>query len=117
VLAVDTNVLYAADADSQFRTACRNWLERQRARPGAWYQLVDPSAHDKPRAAIRRPARGEAWNFVAALLASPGLAVLVPTERLADIAEALTWSRKLGGTSAPSAQFCHDISGWLWALL
>jgi predicted nucleic acid-binding protein len=42
VLAVDTNVLYAADADSQFHTACRDWLERQRARPGAWYQLGDP---------------------------------------------------------------------------
>jgi len=37
VLAVDTNVLvYAADADSQFHTACRDWLERQRARPDAW---------------------------------------------------------------------------------
>ncbi len=38
MLAVDTNVLvYAADADSQFHTACRDWLERQRARPDAWY--------------------------------------------------------------------------------
>ena len=28
MLAVDTNVLvYAADADSQFHTACRDWLE------------------------------------------------------------------------------------------
>jgi Protein of unknown function (DUF433) len=25
--------------------------------------------------------------------------------------------RKLGGPSAPSVQFCHDISGWLRALL
>ena len=33
MLAVDTNVLvYAADADSQFHTACRDWPERQRAR-------------------------------------------------------------------------------------
>jgi predicted nucleic acid-binding protein len=39
VLAVDTNVLvYAADADSQFHTACRDWLERQRA--GATGRLV-----------------------------------------------------------------------------
>ena len=38
MLAVDTNVLvYAADADSQFHTACRDWLERQRARADAWY--------------------------------------------------------------------------------
>jgi predicted nucleic acid-binding protein len=36
VLAVDTNVLvYAADADSQFHNACRDWLERQRARADA----------------------------------------------------------------------------------
>jgi hypothetical protein len=38
VLAVDTNVLVcAADADSQFHGPCRDWLERQRARPDAWY--------------------------------------------------------------------------------
>ena len=35
---VDTNVLiYAADADSQFHAPCRDWLERQRVRPDAWY--------------------------------------------------------------------------------
>jgi predicted nucleic acid-binding protein len=38
VLGVDTNVLiYAADADSQFHAPCRDWLERQRVRPDAWY--------------------------------------------------------------------------------
>ena len=38
VLAVDTNVLvYAADANSPFHAPCRAWLERQRARPDAWY--------------------------------------------------------------------------------
>jgi len=38
VLVVDTNVLvYAADADSQFHIGCRDWLERQRPRPDAWY--------------------------------------------------------------------------------
>jgi predicted nucleic acid-binding protein len=38
VLAVDTNVLvYAADIDSQFHAPCRDWLDRQRARPDAWY--------------------------------------------------------------------------------
>lgn len=40
MLAVDTNVLiYAADADSQFHAPCRDWLERQRVRPDAWYTL------------------------------------------------------------------------------
>ena len=38
MLVVDTNVLvYAADADSPFHGACRDWLERQRGRPDAWY--------------------------------------------------------------------------------
>ena len=38
VLVVDTNMLvYAADKDSPFHAACRNWLDRQRRRPDAWY--------------------------------------------------------------------------------
>jgi predicted nucleic acid-binding protein len=37
---------------------------------------------------MRRPwSAPAAWNFVTALLASPGLAVLVPTERHAAVAE------------------------------
>ena len=38
MIVVDTNVLvYAADADSPFHAACREWLERQRGRADAWY--------------------------------------------------------------------------------
>jgi uncharacterized protein len=93
VLAVDTNVLvYAADADSEFHTPCRDWLERQRARPDAWYttwailyEFLRVTTH--PRV-MRRPwSARAAWQFVTALLASPGLAVLVPTQRHADVAE------------------------------
>jgi predicted nucleic acid-binding protein len=93
VLTVDTNVLvYAADVDSQFHAPCRNWLERQRTRPDAWYttwgilyEFLRVTTH--PRV-MRRPwTAPAAWKFVAALLASPGLAVLVPTERHADVAE------------------------------
>jgi uncharacterized protein len=82
VLAVDTNVLVcAADADSQFHTAGRDWLERQRARPDAWYttwailyEFLRVTTHAR---VMRRPwSVSAAWNFVAALLASPGLAVL-----------------------------------------
>jgi toxin-antitoxin system PIN domain toxin len=92
VLAVDTNVLvYAADADSQFHAPCREWLERQRARPDAWYttwailyEFLRVTTH--PRV-MRRPWRApSAWEFVRALLDSPGLAVLVPTQRHADVA-------------------------------
>ena len=92
MLAVDTNVLvYAADADSQFHDRCRGWLEGQRSRPDAWYttwgilyEFLRVTTH--PRV-MRRPWNASsAWEFVAALLASPGLAVLIPTHRHADVA-------------------------------
>jgi hypothetical protein len=91
VLVVDTNVLvYAADADSPFHAACRDWLERQRGRADAWYttwailyEFLRVTTH--PRV-MRRPWTAQAaWDFIAALLASPGLAVLVPTQRHAEI--------------------------------
>lgn len=93
MLAVDTNVLvYAADADSQFHRPCRDWLERQRARPDAWYitwsiiyEFLRVTTH--PRV-MRRPwSAPAAWEFVSALLASPGLGILVPTQRHADVAQ------------------------------
>jgi uncharacterized protein len=92
VLVVDTNVLvYAADADSQFHPSCREWLEHQRSRPDAWYtswpilyEFLRVATH--PRV-MRRPwSARAAWAFVTALLASPGLAVLVATQRHADVA-------------------------------
>jgi uncharacterized protein len=93
VIAVDTNVLvYAADADSQFHSACRSWLDRQRARPDAWYttwpilyEFLRVATH--PRV-MRRPwSAPAAWEFVTALLASPGLGILVATQRHAAVAE------------------------------
>ncbi len=95
MLVVDTNVLvYAADTDSQFYARCRDWLERQRARPDAWYttwgilyEFLRVTTH--PRV-MRRPWNAKAaWQFVTALLASPGFAVLVPTHRHADVTSEL----------------------------
>jgi toxin-antitoxin system PIN domain toxin len=92
VLAVDTNVLvYAADADSQFHRPCRDWLERQLMRPDAWYttwaivyEFLRVTTH--PRV-LRRPwTTPAAWQFVTMLLTSPGLGVLVATDRHADVA-------------------------------
>jgi toxin-antitoxin system PIN domain toxin len=92
VVAVDTNVLvYAADADSPFHAACREWLENRRARADAWYttwaivyEFLRVTTH--PRV-MRRPwSVPAAWQFIAALLASPGLGVLVPTQRHAEVA-------------------------------
>jgi len=93
VLVVDTNVLvYAADADSPFHGACREWLERQRGQADAWYttwailyEFLRVTTH--PRV-MRTPwSAPAAWGFVAAVLASPGLGVLAPTERHAEVAE------------------------------
>jgi len=92
VLAVDTNILvYAADTDSPFHAPCRQWLERQRARADAWYttwpilyEFLRVTTH--PRV-MRRPwSVSSAWAFVTALLASPGISVLVPSQRHADVA-------------------------------
>ncbi|HEX3430642.1 MAG TPA: TA system VapC family ribonuclease toxin [Rhizomicrobium sp.] len=87
MLVVDTNVLvYAADANSTLHRPCRTWLERQRTRPDAWYltwsilyEFVRITTHSR---VMRTPwdAPG-AWTFVRALLDSPGVAVLVETER------------------------------------
>jgi predicted nucleic acid-binding protein len=75
VLAVDTNVLaYAAMQARKFHTVGRDWLEPQRARPDAWYttwailyEFLTTHAW-----VMRRPwSSPAAWNFVAALLASP----------------------------------------------
>jgi toxin-antitoxin system PIN domain toxin len=93
VLVVDTNVLvYAADRDSPFHAACRQWLEDQRVRADAWYTtwaiLYEFLRVTTDPRVMRRPwTTKAAWNFVAALLAAPGLSVLVHTPRHAEIAE------------------------------
>jgi toxin-antitoxin system PIN domain toxin len=109
VIAVDTNVLvYAADSDSPFHTPCRNWLERQRARPDAWYttwsilyEFLRVTTHPK---VMRRPwtAHG-AWKFIAALLESPGFSVLVETDRHADVARDV-----IGELPELSGNLIHD---------
>jgi toxin-antitoxin system PIN domain toxin len=92
LVVVDTNVLiYAADADSPFHAPCSRWLSRQRTRPDAWfttwpifYEFLRITTH--PRV-MRKPWRAaQAWQFVTALLASPGLSVLVATPRHAEVA-------------------------------
>ncbi len=92
MLVIDTNVLvYAADADSQFHGPCRAWLERQRSRPDAWYTtwgIIYEFLRVTTHARVMRRAwtATAAWQFVTALLGSPGLAILVPTHRHPDVA-------------------------------
>ena len=95
MVVVDTNVLvYAADADSPHHEPCRAWLETQRVKADAWsctwpivYEFLRVTTH--PRV-MRRPwTASSAWDFVAALLASPGLGMLVPTLRHPEVAAAV----------------------------
>ena len=92
MLVVDTNVLvYAADKDSPFYSACRNWLEHRRVRADAWYttwsvlyEFLRVTTH--PRV-MRRPWNiSDAWRFIIGLLASPGLDLLIATQRHAEVA-------------------------------
>lgn len=93
MILVDTNILvYAADADSPFHAKARSWLNDQRARVDAWYiswsivyEFLRVTTH--PRV-MRRPWSAlKAWSFISTLLASPGLDLLVPTERHFAVAE------------------------------
>ncbi len=92
MIVVDTNVLvYAANLDSPFHSPCNDWLRRQQRQLGAWYttwpiiyEFLRVTTH--PRMLPRPYGTTLAWKFVTALLASPGLSVLVATERHADIA-------------------------------
>ena len=95
MVVVDTNILvYAADADSEWHAKSRGWLEERRWRPDAWYvtwpilyEFMRVTTH--PRV-MRRPwSLTGAWAFVSALLASPGLGILVSTERHAAVAAQL----------------------------
>ena len=91
MLVLDTNVLlYAADESSDFHLACRERLEHWRRDPSpvflTWsicYEFLRVSTH--PRV-FRSPwTSGQAWQFVDALLASPGVALLVATTRHAAV--------------------------------
>lgn len=92
MLLVDTNLLvHAANTASPVHKDADAWLVRQRSQPGAWYvtwpilyEFMRVTTH--PR--VMRPpwTIARAWAFVEALLASPGLGVLVPTERHAPVA-------------------------------
>jgi len=84
---VDTNVLlYAADKTSEAHAACRTQLETWRRSASPWfltwgicYEFLRVATHPK---VFRRPWSGaSAWKFIAAVLSSPAVTLLVPTHR------------------------------------
>lgn len=89
---VDTNVLvYASDEDSPYHDPCLERLNTWRAQADAWfvtwgilYEFLRITTHPK---VMRKPwTAPQAWSFVSAVLDSPGLDVLLPTERHATVA-------------------------------
>jgi len=91
VFVVDTNILvYAADEDSPFHARCFEVLEEWRNQASAWYstwgivyEFLRVTTH--PRI-FRTPwSASRAWNFIEAVLASPSLGILIPTERHTEV--------------------------------
>ena len=89
---VDTNILiYAADESSPYHRRCRERLGYWRAQADAWfvtwgilYEFLRVTTH--PRV-MRKPwTAPRAWTFVSVLLESPGLGLLIPTERHTEVA-------------------------------
>jgi len=89
---VDTNILlYAANSAAPEHETCRELVQQWRAQPTTWYtswgilyEFLRVATHPM---VFRHPWNAsEAWRFVAALLASPGLRVLVETDRHAEVA-------------------------------
>ena len=92
MFAVDTNILVpAANVSEPASPACRTLVERWRMSAAPWfvtwsvlYEFMRVVTH---RRFFAGPWTGDsAWEFVEALLASPSLQVLVPTERHAAVA-------------------------------
>jgi uncharacterized protein len=87
VFVVDTNVLvYAADTSAPEHDRCHDLLNTWRRQGGAWYltwgicyEFLRVVTHAR---VLRRPwAAGRALDFIDVLRRSPGLDMLVPTER------------------------------------
>ncbi len=106
---MDTNVLvYAADEDSPFHARCRTLVEEWRRQAPAWYvtwgnlyEFLRVCTHAR---VLRRPwSAGEAWRFVEAVLAAPGLGVLAPTDRHAAVA-----GEVIGELPGLSGNLMHD---------
>ncbi len=84
---VDTNVLlYAADRDAEAHERCRELLEGWRAQSLPWfltwpicYEFLRVSTH--PRVYRSPRSSPEAWQFLEAVLESPGVTLLGPTPR------------------------------------
>ena len=89
---VDTNMLvYAANDQCPEHARCRELLEKWRTQTSIWhvtwgilYGFLRITTH--PRVMPKAWDTTHAWQFVEALIASPGLNILTETERHAEAA-------------------------------
>jgi toxin-antitoxin system PIN domain toxin len=110
VFVVDTNVLvYAADERAPEHQRCRALLEGWRRASGAWYltwgicyEFLRVVTHPN---VFRRPwSADQALGFLLALLESPGLGTLVPTERHARVL-----AEVVQGVPLLAGNLMHDV--------
>jgi hypothetical protein len=109
MFAVDTNVfLYAADKSYSEHIRCRKLLEKWRRQALPWcttwaifYEFLRVSTH--PRVFSRPWAVREAWRFIEAVLASPGLSILEHTPRHSAVA-----AQTLAEVPALAGNILHD---------
>jgi toxin-antitoxin system PIN domain toxin len=89
---VDTNVfIYAAEQSAPEHSRCREMVQGWQRRQEPWYttwpilyEFLRISTHER---VFRRPwSVPLAWSFIESLLASPGLRLLVETQRHSQIA-------------------------------
>jgi toxin-antitoxin system PIN domain toxin len=108
---VDTNILvYAANSHAPENAKCRGLLDAWWPQVGAWfltwgicYEFLRVSTH--PRVFPSPLSSLESWSFLETLLASPGIQVLVPTDRHADVlAQVLREVPLLSGNSMHDAE-------------
>jgi toxin-antitoxin system PIN domain toxin len=111
VFVVDTNVLvHAVHQESTVHAHCRDLVNEWRLHSSAWYttwgvicEFLRVVTHPK---VLRRPWRAQqAWSYVEGLLASPGLDLLVPTERHAAV-----FARVISEVPYISGNLVHDAA-------
>ena len=95
MIAIDTNILvYARRQESAHHEAARELLKRLAEGDEPWalpwpciYEFLRVVTH--PRVLEHPWGHRSAWSFLEALLASPNLSLLAPTDRHTDVARAV----------------------------
>ena len=109
-MVIDTNVLvYAAKADSEFHSACRQFLDDRRTDPspvyltwGVCYEFVRVVTHP---AVYEFPwTSRNALKFIGNLLATDGFFMLTETDRHLDV-----WSQTLDEFPETRGSIMHDL--------